>query len=87
MELEKGKALLQEQQRNTQELKDRLSLENIESREKIELDLQKARIRENDVQQEFRKRLASAESIQVLEGTAGKLTENEIRKIQLKRLN
>ena len=86
MELEKEKALLEEQQRKTQELKDRLTPENIESREKIEWDLQKARIREKDVQQEFRKRLASAESIQVLEGTAGKLTEDEIRKIQLKKV-
>ena len=77
---------MEEQQRKTQELKDRLTPENIENREKIELDLQKARIREKDVQQEFRKRLASAESIQVLEGTAGKLTEDEIRKIQLKKV-
>ena len=46
--------------------------------------MQKAWIREKDVQQEFCKRLASAESIQVLEGTAGKLTEHEIRKIQKK---
>ena len=30
--------------------------------------------------------MASAESIQVLEGTAGKLTENEIRKIQFKKV-
>ena len=86
MELEKEKALLEEQQRKTQELKDRLTPENIESREKIESDLQKARIREKDVQQEFCKRLASAESIQVLEGTARKLTEDEIRKIQLKKV-
>ena len=78
--------MLEEQQRKTQELKDRLTPEDIENREKIELDLQKARIREKDVQQEFRKRLASAESIQVLEGTAGKLTENEIRKIQLRKV-
>ena len=48
--------------------------------------MQKARIREKDVQQEFRKRLVSAESIQVLEGTAGKLTEDEIRKIQLRKV-
>ena len=86
MELEKEKALLEEQQRKTQELKDRLTPENIESREKIELHLQNARIREKDVQQEFCKRLLSAESIQVLEGTAGKLTEDEIRKIQLKKV-
>ena len=81
MELEREKALLEEQQRKTQELRDRLTLENIESKEKIELDLQKAKIREKDVQQEFRKRLVSAESIQVFEGTAGKFTEDEIRKI------
>ena len=86
MELEKEKALLEEQQRKTQELKDRLTPENIESNEKIELDLQKARIRESNVQQEFRKKLASAESIQVLEGIAGKLTEDEIRKIQFKKV-
>ena len=46
MELEREKALLEEQQRKTQELRDRLTPENIESREKIELDLQKAKIRE-----------------------------------------
>ena len=54
IELEKEKALLEEQQRKTQELKDRLTPEDIENGEKIELDLQKARIREKDVQQEFR---------------------------------
>ena len=86
MELEKGKALLEEQQRKTQELKDRLTPENIESKEKIESDLQEAKIREKDVQQEFHKRLVSAESIQELEGTARKLTEDEIRKIQLKKV-
>ena len=86
IELEKEKALLEEQQRKTQALKDRLTPENIENREKIELDLQKARIREKDVQQEFRKRLASAESIQALEGTVGKLTEEEIRKIKLRKV-
>ena len=86
IELEKEKAFLEEQQRKTQELKDRLTPEDVENREKIELDLQKVRIREKDVQQEFHKRLASAESIQVLEGTAGKLTEDEIRKIQLKKV-
>ena len=75
--------MLEEQQRKTQALKDRLTPEN---REKIELDLQKARIREKDVQQEFRKRLAGAESIQALEGTVGKLTEDEIRKIQLRKV-
>ena len=66
IELEKEKALLEEQQRKTQELKDKLTPEDIENREKIELDLQKARIREKDVQQEFCKWLASAESIQAL---------------------
>ena len=86
MELEKEKVLLEEQQRKTQELKDRLTPEDIENREKIELDLQKARIRERDVQQEFCKRLVSAESIQVLEDTVGKLTEDEIRKIQLRKV-
>ena len=86
IELEKEKALLEEQQRKTQALKDRLTPENIENREKIEFDLQKARIREKDVQQEFHKRLASAESIQALEGTVGKLTEEEIRKIQLRKV-
>ena len=48
--------------------------------------MQKAKIREKDVQQEFCKRLVSAESIQVLEGTAGKLTEDETRKIQFKKV-
>ena len=78
--------MLEEQQKKTQELKDRLTPEDIENREKIEWDLQKARIREKDVQQEFCKRLVSAESIQVLEGTVGKLTEDEIRKIQLRKV-
>ena len=78
--------MLEEHQRKTQELKDRLTPENIENREKIEEDLQKARIREKDVQQEFHKRLESAESIQVLEGTVGKLKEDETRKIQLRKL-
>ena len=86
MELQREKALLEEQQRKTLELKDRLTPENIESKEKLESDLQEAKIREKDVQQEFHKRLASAESIQILEGTAGKLTEDEIRKIQLKKV-
>ena len=86
MELEMEKALLEEQQRKTQELKDRLTSENIKSKEKIELDLQEAKIMEKDVQQEFHKRLVSAESIQVLEGTAGKLTEDETGKIQLKKV-
>ena len=78
--------MLEEQQRKTQELRDRLTLENVKSKEEMELDLQKAKIMERDVQQEFCKRLVSAESIQVLEGTAGKLTEDEIRKIQLKKV-
>ena len=86
MKLEREKALLEEQQRKTQELKDRLTPENIEGKEKIESDLQKAKIREKDVQQEFCKRLVSAESIQVLESTAGKFTEDETRKIQLKKV-
>ena len=76
VELEKEKALLEEQKRKTQELKDRATPENIESKEKIE----------SDVQQEFFKRLASAESVQMLEGTAGKLTEDETRKIQLRKV-
>ena len=87
IELEKEKALLEEQQRKTQELKDRATLENIKDREKIELDLQKAKIRKEDVQQEFHKRLASAESVQVFEGTVGKLTEDETIEIQLRKLN
>ena len=82
----KEKALLEEQQRKTQALKDRLTPENIENREKIELDLQKAKIRKKDVQQEFHKWLASPESIQALEGTVGKLTEDEIRKIQFRKI-
>ena len=86
MELEREKALFKEQQRKTQELKDRLTPENIKSKEKIELDLQEAKIMERDIQQEFRKRLVSAESVQVLEGTAGKLMEDETRKIQLKKV-
>ena len=40
-------------------VKDRLTPENIKSKEKIELDLQEAKIREKDVQQEFCKRLVS----------------------------
>ena len=48
--------------------------------------MQEAKIMEKDVQQEFCKRLVSAESIQVLEGTAGKLTEDETRKIQLNKV-
>ena len=44
------------------------------------------KIRKKDIQQEFCKRLASAESIQVLEGTAGKLTEDEMQKVQLREI-
>ena len=86
MELEKEKALLEEQQRKPQELRDRLTPENIESKEKVESDIKKAKIRKKDIQQEFHKRLASAESIQVLERTAEKLTEDEMRKIQLRKI-
>ena len=86
MELEREKALLEEQQRKTQELRDRLTLENLEDKEKAESDIKKAKIRKKDIQKEFHKRLASAESIQVLEGTAGKLTEDEMRKIQLRKI-
>ena len=86
LELEREKALLEKQQRKTQELKDRLTPENIKSKEKIELDLQEVKIMEKDVQQEFCKRLVSAEYVQVLEGTEGKLTEDETRKIQLKKV-
>ena len=86
MELEREKALLEKEQRKTQELKDRLTPENIKNKEKIELDWHKAKIMERDVQQKFHKRLVSAESVQVLEGTAGKLTEDETRKIQLKKV-
>ena len=78
--------MLEEQQRKTQELRDRLTPENVESKEKIESDIKKAKIRKKDIQQEFHKRLASAESIQVLEGTAGKLTEDETRKVQLRKI-
>ena len=70
--------MLEEQQRKTRELKDRSTPENIENKEKIDGDLQKAKIREKDVQQEFCKRLESAESIQVL--------EDETRKIQLRKV-
>ena len=76
--------MLEEQQRKTQEFRDRLTPENIENKEKIESDIKKAKIRKKDIQQE---RLASAESIQVLEGTAGKLTEDEMRKISSEKLN
>ena len=77
--------MLEEQQRKTQELRDRLTLENVENKEKAEFDIKKAKIRKKDIQQEFCKRLASAESIQVLEGTA-ELTEDEMRKIQLRKI-
>ena len=56
----KGKALLEEQQRKTQELRDRLTTENVENKEKVESDIKKAKIRKKDIQQEFRQRLASA---------------------------
>ena len=78
--------MLEEQQRKTQELRDRLTPENIGNQEKIEYDIRKAKIRKKDIQQEFCKRLASAEAIQVLEGMAGKLTEDEMRKVQLREI-
>ena len=78
IELEKEKALLEEQQKKTQELKDRLTPENVEDKEKIELDVIKAKIRRKDIEKDFQKRLANAESVQRLEGTAGHLTEAEI---------
>ena len=78
--------MLEEQQRKTQELRDGLTPENVENKEKIESDIKKAKIRKKDIQQEFCKRLASADSIQVLEGMAGKLTEDEMRKIQLRKI-
>ena len=43
MELVKEKALLEEQQKMTQELKDRLTPENIESREKNRIRLAKGK--------------------------------------------
>ena len=58
----------------------------MESKEKIESDIKKAKIRKKDIQQEFHKRLASVESIQDLEGTAEKLTEDEMRKVQLRKI-
>ena len=85
-ELEREKVLLEEQQRKTQELKDRLTPENVESKEKVESDIKKAIIRKKDIQQEFCKRLANAESIQVLEATAEMLMEDEMRKVQLRKL-
>ena len=78
--------MLEEQQRKTQEIKDRLTPENVKSKETIESDLQEAKIRKEDVQKEFSKRLASAESVQMMEGMAGKLTEDETRKIQLRKV-
>ena len=86
MELGRGKALLEEQQRKTQELRDRLTPENVENKEKVESDIKKAKIRKKNIQQDFHKRFASAESIQVLEGTVRKLTEDEMRKIQLRKI-
>ena len=86
IELEKEKALLEEQQKKTQELKDRLTPENIEHKAKIESDIEKAKIRREDIEKDFWKRLASAESIQKLEGTVGHLTETEVWKIQLKKV-
>ena len=77
---------MEEQQRKTQELEGRATPENVEGKEDIELDLQKAKIRKGDVQQEFCKRLASAESVQDIEGTAGKLTEPEIKKMHLRKV-
>ena len=76
--------MLEEQQRKL--LRDRLTPENIDSKEKIESDIKKEKIRKKDIQQEFHKRLASAEFIQVSEGTAGKLTEDETRKVQLRKI-
>ena len=75
--------MLEEKQRKTQELRDRLTLENVENQKKIKSDIKKVKIRKKDIQQEFCKRLASAESIQVLEGTTGKLTEDEMWKEKL----
>ena len=86
IELEKEKALLEEQQKKTQELKDRLTPENIEDKVKIESDIEKTKIRRKDIKKDFWKRLASAESIQKLEGTVGHLTEAEAQKIQLRKV-
>ena len=82
----KGKSFVRRTRKKNPELRDRLTPENIENKEKIESEIQKAKIRKKDIQQEFCKRLASAKSIQVLEGTAGKLTEDEMRKIQLRKI-
>ena len=57
MELEREKALLEEQQRKTQELRDRLTLENVEDKEKADSDIKKAKITKKDIQQEFCKKL------------------------------
>ena len=72
--------MLEEQQRKTQELRDRLTPENIGNQEKLESKIKRAKIRKRDVQQEFHKRLASAESIQVLEGMAGERLKMKCKK-------
>ena len=69
---------MEEHQRKMQELRDKLTLENVENQEKNESNIKKAKIRKRDIQQESCKRLASAESIQVLGGMVGKLTEDEM---------
>ena len=69
---------MEEHQRKMQELRDRLTPENVENQEKNESNIKKAKIRKRDIQQEFCKRLASAESIQVLGGMVGKLTADEM---------
>ena len=43
------KSFVGEQQRKIQELRDRLTLENIESKEKVESDIKKAKIRKKDI--------------------------------------
>ena len=78
----KRKSFVGRTTKKTQELRD----ENVENQEKIEFNIKKAKIRKKDIQQEFCKRLASAESSQVLEGMAGKLTEDEMQKIQLRKI-
>ena len=82
----KGKSFVRRTTKKNPELRGRLTPENIENKEKAESDIKKAKIRKKDIQQEFCKRSASAESIQVLEGTTGKLTEDEMRKIQLRKI-
>ena len=52
--------------------------------EAIQLRLKQEKLQRE--QEELARRLVSAESIQMLEGTAGKLTEDEIRKIQLRKV-